>query len=392
MCHKMMDRFQHRLHLNRDKPFFKTCVYFSNWSVYQKKHFPQDIPIEYYTHIFYAFILIDEQTGKVRFSDEWCDLQMPQPKPNESNLGNIKQFYEMKKANRNLKLVMSIGGWGTCHLFESIVKDDKKLNNFVNSAIEFVEIYGFDGIDIDWEYPKNSYDASKFVELLATLRKFLNPKYLLTIAAPGGKDNIDILHIEGMDKYISFWNLMCYDFAGEGWSSKTGFHSNLFGNNGDNCLNASDVVQSYILRGVNPSKLVLGMPLYGRVFHGVAKPEIGISFTKERAPGCVENDIIDYKNIEDNFDVALFDSRKVAAIKFDSKRKQLVTYDNPQSAAIKGSYVRLNKLGGGMWWDSAGDMDNDGSLVKHFVEQLGGVDVLDKSENNIDHRSKYLNQ
>ena len=65
------------------------------------------------------------------------------------------------------------------------------------------------------------------------------------------------------------------------------------------------------------------MPLYGRVFHGVAKPEIGIPFTKERAPGCVENDIIDYKNIDDGFDVELFDSRKVGAIKFDSKESNL---------------------------------------------------------------------
>lgn len=62
--------------------------------------------------MFYAFILIDEQTGKLKFSDEWCDLQMPQPPPNQSITGNLQQFYEMKKANRHLKLIMSIGGWG----------------------------------------------------------------------------------------------------------------------------------------------------------------------------------------------------------------------------------------------------------------------------------------
>lgn len=38
-----------------------------------------------------------------------------------------------------------------------------------------------------------------------------------------------------------------------------------------------------------------------------------------------------------------------------------------------------------MWWDSAGDVANDRSLVKHFVDQLGGIEVLDKSENNITH-------
>ena len=57
-----------------------------------------------------------------------------------------------------------------------------------------------------------------------------------------------------MDKYLTFWNLMCYDFAGEGWSSKTAFHSNLFGNNGDNSLNASDVVQTYV-KGSSSNKI-----------------------------------------------------------------------------------------------------------------------------------------
>lgn len=380
-----MNKFQQRLHHAPSTPLFKTCVYFSNWSVYQKKHFPQDIPIEYYTHVFYAFILIDEQTGKLKFSDEWCDLQMPQPPPNQSITGNLQQFYEMKKANRHLKLIMSIGGWGTCHLFESVVCSNTKFDNFVNSTIEFVDKYGFDGVDIDWEYPKDSTQAAKLVELLARLRNKLNPKYILTVAAPGGTDNIDVLKIPEMDKYLTFWNLMCYDFAGEGWSSKTAFHSNLFGNNGDNSLNASDIVQTYIKRGVHPSKLILGMPMYGRVFHGVDRPEIGVSFTKERKSGCIEGDVVDYNKFGETFDYEDFDPRKVGALKYDSRNKQLITFDNPQSARIKASFVRLKQLGGGMWWDSAGDatVSNDRCLVKNFVDQLGGVELLEKSENNL---------
>lgn len=380
-----MNKFQQRLHHTTSTPLFKTCVYFSNWSVYQKKHFPQDIPIEYYTHIFYAFILIDEQTGKLKFSDEWCDLQMPQPSPNQSITGNLQQFYEMKKKNRHLKLIMSIGGWGICHLFESVVSNDTKFDNFVNSTIEFVEKYGFDGVDIDWEYPKNSTQAAKLVELLARLRNKLNSKYIITVAAPGGSDNIEILKIQEMDKYLTFWNLMCYDFAGEGWSSKTAFHSNLFGNNGDNSLNASDVVQTYINKGVHPTKLILGMPMYGRIFHGVDRPEIGVPFTKERKSGCIEADVVDYNKFGDTFDYEDFDPRKVGALKYDSHSKQLITFDNPQCARIKASFVQLRQLGGGMWWDSAGDVSvtNDGCLVKNFVDQLGGVEVLEKSANNL---------
>ena len=73
-----------------------------------------------------------------------------------------------------------------------------------------------------------------------------------------------------------------------------------------------------------------------------------------------------------------------------------MTYDNDQSAKIKGNFVKSKGLGGGMWWDSSGDKlaspaPATESLVVNFVDQLGGVRQLDQSENCLLYpQSKYL--
>ena len=372
----------------QDSYLFKSCVYFSNWSVYAKKHFPKDIPTNNVSHIFYAFISMDSVTGQLKLSDEWSDVQLPMESPsnpNEKVCGCLQQLFEIKRMNRHLKVLMSIGGWGTSGLFTEIMSNPSKMNNFINSSIELLVKYRFDGIDIDWEYPANTTEAQLLVELLKRLRMELNriqdqSELLLTVASPAGDEQLAIMKLRDMDKYLSFWNVMCYDFAGGSWSSKTGFHSNLFGNNGDNSLNCSDTVQKYIDQGINSRKLVMGMPCYGRCFHNASRPGIGQHFELRNGG----NDTVDYKQLPMSGTEELFDNRKVCAYSYDPKTHDMITYDNQQSARIKAKFIELHRLGGGMWWDSAGDTtDPDRSLILNFVDQLGGIQTLDKGKNYI---------
>lgn len=407
MLHKLSSKVSDRIHkynlLSQDKnqqafqiagkddcKGYKSCVYFSNWSVYGRKHFAIDIPVEFVTHVFYAFITIDANTGNVKFTDEWCDLQLPLESPVSSNqkvTGSIQQLFQMKQLNRHLKVVMSIGGWGTEHLFQAVTSDHAKLDNFINSAVKFVCEYGFDGIDIDWEYPRNTHECKQLVKLLSGLKQKLNlvsPDYLLTIASPGGDENIEVLDFPELDKYLSFWNVMCYDFCGEGWSTRTGYHSNLYGNNGDNNLSASNIIEKYIQHGVSPQKLILGMPLYGRVFHGALSPTVGHSFTKEILPGSVNGDTCDYKLLP--ISQESFDEKTGSCSYYDSQTKQLFVYDNPQVARMKADFTSKYKLGGGMWWDSCGDVaikEKERSLIYNYIQQLGGSAALEKTPNHI---------
>lgn len=362
----------------------KSGIYFSSWSVYERKHFAIDIPTSHITHLFYAFFYIDTTTGKVKFGDEWCDIQLPLPSPKDPSrkvVGNLQQIFELKQLNRLMKVLMSVGGWGTEKQFESIIDDEAKLNTFVTSVGEFIKEYGFDGVDIDWEYPKDRHQNDRFVELLRRLRleiEHIDKRLLLTIALPTGDEQMNVLNLTEINKHISFFNVMCYDFVGQGWATKTGYHSNLFGNNGANSLNASDVLTRY-RKEVPSEKLVLGMPTYGRQFHDVSPPpSIGKPFTKKEGE---ENEIITYNILPVGTETV--DSRKVSAFSYDGHK--FISYDNPQTVRIKAQYVQLNKFGGGMWWDSAGDSkDENRSLVKNFVDQVGGVGALDKTNNILD--------
>lgn len=342
----------------------RTCLYYSNWSVYQKKHFLQDIPIHLVTNLFYAFIGIDESTGKVKLTDSWADLELPMP--DGETRGSINMLAKLKRNNPALKVSMSIGGWGTSHLFRAVMSTKSKMENFISSALELCQKHQFDGIDIDWEYPENATEAHQLTELLKALRHRLGTSYLITVAAPAARDKINTLEVLEMDKYLSFWNLMCYDFTGT-WSGKTGYHSNLFGHNGDNELNCNDVVQAYLTQGVSsPRKLVLGMPNYGRSFQ-CDSGTIACSFN---GCGAGEEGIIPYKSLPIGKEEV--DSRMVSAYCYDKEKKTLVVYDNPQTVRIKAMYIKLNNLGGGMWWESCGDdfQNMEKCLLNNFVDQL----------------------
>ncbi|KAK6465033.1 chitinase endochitinase 1 precursor [Scheffersomyces coipomensis] len=370
---------------------FNNCVYFSNWSIYDRKHFATDLPFNSITHVFYAFMKINADTGSVELSDSWADKEIPLPSvliPQGKAKGSLLQFLQLKTKYRHVNVIMSVGGWGTHELFESLVGNPVKLEKFVTSCMKFVMGYGFDGIDIDWEYPKTEAHAETLLLIIQKLYDRItnicqdsgSPPLSISIAAPGGSENIKVLKLEKMAEYLSFWNVMCYDFNGEGWSEKTGYQSNLYGFSGCNNMNVDNVIRQYLDAGISPRKLHLGMPLYGRVFHGVKNPLLGNSFTKQKVKGCVEQDTVDFNKLP--IGIETYYPLIGAVSCYDSRLKQLIVYDNKQTISMKANYTKRNNLGGGMWWDSAGDKKGEDSLIKSYLHDLGGTVVLNKEENH----------
>ncbi|KAH8426641.1 Chitinase 4 [Aspergillus melleus] len=390
---------------NTGRPSFKTVAYFTNWGVYGRNYQPQDIPANFITHILYSFANI-RPTGEVFLTDTYSDLEKHYPtdswdESGENVYGCIKQLFLLKKQHRHLKTLLSIGGWTYSSNFAGPASTPQGRQTFARSAVHLLADLGFDGIDIDWEYPQDDAEAYNFVLLLQETRAELDrysayylqgKRLLLTIAAPCGPSKFNVLRIREMDPFLDFWNLMCYDFAGS-WDSIAGHQANVFPHPqpGLTPFSADAAVVAYLRGGVHPSKIIFGLPLYGRAFENTGGPGRQFQGVGE---GSWENGVWDYKALPAEGAVEYTDPNLMASWSFDPAKGKVVSYDTPEVTGLKAQYIQRRGLGGAMWWELSGDhpVHHERSLVRITGDAFGRMGGLDGSENTLMYpASRYEN-
>ncbi|KAL0940504.1 glycosyl hydrolase family 18 protein [Colletotrichum truncatum] len=383
---------------------YTNAVYFTNWAIYGRNYQPQDLPASQITNVLYAFMNL-RPSGEVYSADTYSDLEKHYPTDSWNDVGNnaygcVKQLYLLKKANRRMKVMLSIGGWTWSTNFPAAASTPEGRSLFAKSSVTLMKDWGFDGIDVDWEYPANATESSNFILLLQAVRAELDayaaqyaPGYhfLLTIASPAGPSHYNVLNLKGISDVIDAFNLMAYDFAGS-WDANSGHQANLYPNPGNPSatpFSADAAVTDYLRAGVPASKIVLGMPIYGRSFqqtNGIGQPFSGVG------SGSWENGVWDYKVLPRPGATELFDSTAVASYSYDAGSRELISYDTPAVVRAKVSYLQSKGLGGSMFWEASGDRKDGGSLLKTSFDSLGGASGQDKSENLLSYpNSKYDN-
>ncbi|NDV58614.1 glycosyl hydrolase family 18 protein [Bacteroides sp. 519] len=289
---------------------------------------------EYMTHINYAFGHVNETFNGVGIANE----------------ERLRSIVTLKSQKPDLKILLSIGGWGSGR-FSEMAADDNLRKQFAEDCERVVKEYNLDGIDIDWEYPTSAMakisaspdDTKNFTLLMRDIRNAIGKNKLLTLATAASAKYIDF---RGIDPYIDFVNIMTYDMA-----SAPKHHSALYKSENTGDLVGDDAVNAHINAGVSPKKLTMGMPFYGRG---------GDSFPN----------FMDYKDAinTDGYTEKWDDVAKVPY--FVNKEGTFVYgYENPRSLAIKCQYIVDKGLLGGMYWDYDGD-NEAGDLRRTVYESL----------------------
>ncbi|TPX16745.1 uncharacterized protein E0L32_003686 [Thyridium curvatum] len=362
---------------------YESSLYFTNWGIYGANFQPQQIPASKVTRILYAFADIASD-GEVKSSDTYADLEKHYPTDSWNDQGKnaygcIKQIFLLKKQNRNMKVLLSIGGWTYSPKFPPVAASEAGRTKFAQSAVKLVADWGFDGIDIDWEYPANANEAQDFIKLLQACRQELDnyaqknaPGYhfLITVASPAGPTNYNNMDMKGMDPYVDAWNLMAYDYAGS-WDSTSGHQANIYMNSENAAatkFSTEKAIQDYLAKGISGKKIMMGLPLYGRSFestNGIGQAYNGVG------SGSIQSGVWLYKDLPRSGAQEVYDNVAKASYSYDQGSKELISYDNVKSAVEKASYLSGKGLGGAVFWEASGDRSDDQSLVGTVAKQFG---------------------
>jgi chitinase len=399
--------------------------YFIEWGIYGRQYFVKNVATSGSASrldvVNYAFSNVaPDASGNVvcKLGDEWADYQRPVsaaesvsgqevtwPRP---ILGNFEQLQELKQRYRNLKVVISLGGWTWSKYFSDAALTQESRQRFVSSCIDLF-IKGnipspgwggmggpgsaagvFDGIDIDWEWPGSdgntgnvirAEDRANLTKLLAEFRKQLDQvgresrrHYLLTAFLPAAPSKIDAgFEVDKIFKSLDFGNVQGYDLHGA-WEAVTNHQSNLFTQRDDPAsprFSVDSTVRSYVQRGAPREELVVGAPFYSRGWTVVNPAGQGLfQAAGGPAPGTWEPGVNDYKVVKSLTGFTRYEDRQAgAAWLFDGST--FWTLDDPEVLKQKAAYVNDNDLGGIMFWELSGDTP-EGDLIRAIASGLSG--------------------
>ena len=292
---------------------------------------------QYMTHINYAFGHVNESFNGVKIDNE----------------ERLRQIVDLRKQKPELKVLLSIGGWGSGRFSEMAANDEYRCA-FAADCDRVVKEFALDGIDIDWEYPTSSManissspdDTENFTLLMQDIRAAIGNEKELTLATVASARYIDF---KAILPSVDFVNIMAYDMA-----SAPKHHSALYpsGHSGD--ITSDGAVTAHLKAGVPPSKLVMGMPFYGRGGDGYP------SFQDYNKVGNTDT------QYTEKWD-------EVAQVPYlaDKNDTLVFGFENPRSLAIKCQYILDKDLLGGMYWDYSGD-NEQGDLRRTVAENLLG--------------------
>ncbi|PPJ59712.1 hypothetical protein CBER1_10555 [Cercospora berteroae] len=362
----------------------KKIAYYPSWGVYAREFFPRHITRpDRFTHIFYAFAKVTAG-GRVLLGDPMADLEISDSQ--SASLGCIKQLHDLKEQSPGLKIILSVGGYSNREAFALPASSSDGRETFADSAVKLMQQYGFDGLDIDWEYPQSETEGANFSRLLALIRDKLDQlstgDFLLSAAVSVDSAKNYKLPLKDMDAVLDLWILMGYDYATSD-DNDAAHAANVYASNmtEETPFNADAAVTLFADSGVSISKLILGMPLYGHDFIETDGPGHPFKYSSKGSWDTDNTGIWDYKSIPISADAVVeLDSDIMASWSYDARSRTMISFDNTEIAALKARYIMERGLGGAMWWEITGDQPSGSghSIVDAVIEEFEGEGIISR--------------
>lgn len=330
--------------------------YYASWSAYSS-YTPDKIDGSKLTHINYAFANIG--------SDLKITMGYPDIDP-----ANFSKLRSLKTAYPHLKTLISVGGWTWSGRFSDVALTDASRTTFANSVVDFIKKHGFDGVDLDWEYPvsgglntniKRPQDKQNFTLLLKKIREKLDAQgaidgkhYLLTIAGGAGSYYVNNTELGLLHKYLDFGNIMTYDIHAT-WDTFTDFNAPLY-NNSDSSpqykWSVDSAVSSWLKAGFPAEKLVVGVPFYGYKYNSVNNANNGL-YQRHSGGSSISYADIASKYINKSGFTRYYHWQSMVPWLYNGTT--FISYDDEQSMAQKAGYIKNKGLGGAMIWELSQD-------------------------------------
>ncbi len=288
------------------------------------------------THIIYAFIYVDKDTLL--------------PHVSEADRENLSRLSAHLRSNYpNVKFMLSIAsGGGNREGFCEATRTQERRDAFVKELAKIDEEFGFDGFDVDWEYPGFKYGNITYCNhcgddhaaLMETMRKQFEDKKILSAAVSGSVVLLHHLKNMRLAKVLDFANIMCYDLGEKNHAAFSAVGSAMF--------------NAYLV-GYHKRQLNLGLPFYGR-------------YNDENGE-VVYYDYDVYKALEKEGKLKIVSRNDYSYAMIDGHRLSL---DSDEQLFKKARYAVERGYGGVFCWHMGCNLD--GSLMREIYKILQGND------------------
>lgn len=345
--------------------------------------------VETEKHIFAYFYegtsqVMTERDAKTVDVINYCFARVNSGKLDISGLKNFAENLKLRRST-GVRVLLSVGGGGTGSLgFSDACLTQESRKVLIDSMMEVLKKYRFDGFDLDWEYPawvglsdSRPEDKNNFTLLCKELREAMDEYkegLLLTSAVIGGLNIERFYDAPQLNKYLDYIHLMTYDLNNDGIASH---HTNAFDGR---TYSAEGAINTYHNAGFDYSKLVIGAAFYGKISKLASKTSADISVLNKAvakdSSGKYDTKTISFTSIyetymKDSSYVKVYDAANGAY--FLTNGEYFITYDDPDAIENKMQLIKLYNIQGIMFWDYGSDQT--GILLRKIESGIDSINM-----------------